>query len=182
MMNAKRVDVAIAEVQDGRIIRHKNLGNVLQLVGSKPTLMQHIIDGAVNFSKQSRNAGTLNAPGIGGGQAAASNKTVAIYIVQSATAAQDQRVNGVISNSLSRSFPQLAQNQKINVSFIDPKSRDNANWLGYVKARPGDVVVALMGDGGMETFSSLPGPANQNQEAGFMNSFVGVMQQYAGSL
>lgn len=184
LMKAKRVDVAVAEVRDGKIIRHKNLGNILQLVGSKPTLQRHIIDGIVNFSKQSQGAGTINAVGAGAGasgQPAVSNKKLAVYIVQTTTG-QAQRVNGLISTTLSRSFPQLAQSRKIDVSFIDPQARDNAGWLGYVQAKPGDVVIALLGDNGMETFSSLSGPSDQNQEAGFINSFTGVLQQYAGDL
>lgn len=62
LMKANRVDVAVAEVSDGRIVRHKNLGNILQLVGSKPTLVQHVIDGVVNFSTQSQSAGILTMP------------------------------------------------------------------------------------------------------------------------
>lgn len=185
LMKAKRVDVAVAEVRDGKIIRHKNLGNILQLVGSKPTLQRHIVDGVVNFSKQSQGAGSINAPGAGAStnrQPALLNKKLAVYIVQATNTNQNQRVNSLIANTLSRSFQPLTQNQKVDVSYIDPQARDNAGWLGYVKAKPGDVVVALLGENGMETFSSLPGPTDQGQEAGFVSSFTGVVQQYAGGL
>lgn len=184
MMKAKRVDVAVAEVRDGKIIRHKNLGNILQLVGSQPTLMQHVMDGVVDFSKQSKGAGVLNAPRGGSAmrQAAPSNKRLAVYVVQTSNAGQNQRVGGMLANAISQSFPQLAQSGKVDVSFIDPKARDNAGWLSHVKARPGDVVVALLGDGGMEVFNALPGPTDQSQETGFMNSFVGIVRQYAGNL
>lgn len=183
LMKAKRVDVAVAEVRDGRVVRHKNLGNILNLVGSKPTLVQHIIDGVVNFSKQSQVAGVLNAPSAGTNtNNQISNRKLAVYIVQASVAGQSQRVSTLISNSISQSFPQLAQNQQVNVSFIDPQARDNAGWLGYVKANPGDVVVAVMGDSGMETFSTLPGPAAQNLESGFINSFANTVRQYTGGL
>ncbi len=57
MMNAQRVDVAVAEVIDGRIVRYKNLGNILRLVGSKTTLVQYVIDGFVDFRYQSKDTG-----------------------------------------------------------------------------------------------------------------------------
>lgn len=52
LFNAKRVDVGVAEVRDGKIIRHQNLGNILSLVSSKPKLQQHVADGIINFIRQ----------------------------------------------------------------------------------------------------------------------------------
>ena len=60
---AKRVDLVVAEIQDDKMIRHQNIGNLLNVVGSKPLLMKTVTDGIVNFSAQSKAAPRLTPPG-----------------------------------------------------------------------------------------------------------------------
>lgn len=171
LMKAKRVDVAVAEVRDGRIVRHKNLGNILSLVGSKPTLQKHVMDGVVNFIQQS--------PGVSIQQttpqpSASSTKKIGVYLIQTDA---NSRMGNLVSNTLSQYFPQLLQSQRASVQVINPQNPNSAGWLSIFNARPGEVVVALMDGNTIETFSTLPGPSSQAQESSFMASFANIVQQ-----
>ena len=46
---AKRVDLVVAEIENGKIARFENLGNLLNVVGSKPLLMKTSLDGILAF-------------------------------------------------------------------------------------------------------------------------------------
>lgn len=53
-VRAKRVDVVVVEVKEGKIVRHKNLGNMLPLVGNKANVVNKVKDGVAAFVKSSR--------------------------------------------------------------------------------------------------------------------------------
>lgn len=49
---AKRVDLVVVKVDDGKITNYANLGNLLPLVGSKQAVIQAAIDGILAFDEQ----------------------------------------------------------------------------------------------------------------------------------
>lgn len=60
--NAKRVDLVIAEVENGRITRLENLGNLLQVIGSRPLLTQTCLDGILAFDAKGNGGPLLKRP------------------------------------------------------------------------------------------------------------------------
>ncbi len=179
LTKAKRVDLVVAEVSNGKIVRHENLGNLLPMVGSKKNLQQHITDGVIAFSKKSRGAGELSPPGsiAPAAQITPSNRKMAVYVIQREPNNNKPREAALVSTVLSQHFPQIVQDKKVSITLLNPNSREHAGWLDLFKAKPGDVVVAILDDTTIETFSAIPGPAAQTQESGFMNAFANLIQQ-----
>lgn len=58
-VGAKRVDVVVAEIKDGKIERFVNLGNLLPLIGDKAAVMNKVIDGIVSFGNVSGTPGLI---------------------------------------------------------------------------------------------------------------------------
>lgn len=59
---AKRVDLVIAEVENGKIVRFENLGNLLPVVGSRPLLIQTSLGGIMAFDAKGKNGARLKKP------------------------------------------------------------------------------------------------------------------------
>ncbi len=59
---AERVDLAVAEIKNGKTLRSENLGNLLGVVGSKPLLLQTAIDGVLAFDAKRKDGGRLKKP------------------------------------------------------------------------------------------------------------------------
>lgn len=48
-LGANRVDAVVVEVMDGKIISHKNIGNLLPLIGNKANVVAKVKDGVGSF-------------------------------------------------------------------------------------------------------------------------------------
>lgn len=178
---AKRVDLVVAEVKDGKMIRFENLGNLLEVIGSKPALMKKCIDGIARFASQSAGTGTLNLTDSYAAleqKANAPVRKIGVYIILNNAANQGNlRAADIISQTLTNSFDQQLQSQSIMASLIDAGQEQNQGWLDLFKAGPGDVVVALISGTNIENFSTIKQPQNQDQEQTFVSSFTNAMRQ-----
>lgn len=179
LTKAKRVDLVIAEVRNGKILRHENLGNLLPMVGSKQTLQQHIIDGVIEFSKKSKEAGKLTTPEIAtqSAQTTSSNRKMAVYIVQRDSGDGKPREAALVSDVFAQKYPQIIQNNRVSVRLLNPGEKEHTVWLNFFKAKPGDVVVAVIDGTALETFSVIPGSATQAQDREFTNALAHLIQQ-----
>ena len=178
---AKRVDLVVAEVKDGKILRFNNLGNLLQVIGSKPLLQKTVLDGIVNFDAQNPGGVRLKLPveyAALDQKASAPSRKIGVYII-TANAAQDNnpRVANLISQVLTRDFSTQMQNQAIMASRIDASQAQSQGWLNLFNAKPGDVVVALITGDNVENSNTLAAPANPDQEAAFVAGFTAAMSQ-----
>lgn len=59
---AKRVDLVVVKVDDGKITSYANLGNLLPLVGSKQAVIQAAMDGILAFDDQVPGGKRLTRP------------------------------------------------------------------------------------------------------------------------
>ena len=182
--NAKRVDLVVAEIQNGKMVRHQNIGNLLSVIDSKPTLLQMITDGIVRFSAQSKGAPHLNPPG---GMATVQqststpNRKIAVYVLaRNANNAPNPRIADVVAEVLSRDFAMQVQSQGITPTIIDVDVPQNKAWAEMFQAQPGDVVVAVLNDNNMESYSTVKGPQSLEQEQMFVASFANTIRQNVG--
>lgn len=179
--NAKRVDLVVAEVASGKIVRFENLGNLLNVVGSKPLLMKTSLDGILAFDAKGKGGARLKQPeGLAEltQKAAQPPAKIGVYIIMDGPDENSHpRVADTISRVLSVDFAQQVQQQAVMASIIDADAEQNKGWLDLFDARSGDVVVALIRDNSIENFSTIGWPKNAREEQDFTASFTSAMKK-----
>ncbi len=179
---AKRVDLVVAEVENGKIIRFENLGNLLNVVGSKPLLMKTSLDGILAFdAKGGRRLKQPDALAELGRKAAQPPTKIGVFIIMdNPDANSNPKVADIISHVLSSEFAEQVQQQAVTASIIDANNPQNKGWLDMFNAHSGDVVVALIRGNSVENFDTIGWPRNAQEEQGFMASFSSAMKQSMG--
>lgn len=185
--NAKQADLVVAEIQDGKMIRHQNIGNMLSVVDSKQTLLHVVPEGIARFSEQSESAPKLNAPdddhGVQSSAPDTSTRQIAVYVLaENAADNPDPRVADIVSEVLSREFAMQIVNQMIHPTIIDVDVPQNRAWIEVFKAEAGDVVVAIISNNNMESYKTLKGPQTPEQEQEFDESFADVIRENVNSI
>ena len=173
---AKRVDLVVAEISDGKMIRHKNVGNLLNVVASKPLLMKTVLDGIVEFGGSSKGAGTLHQTDEYAAidkKANAPARKVGIFLVlNDAEADPEPRLAEVIFESLNRDFAEQVQKDDFIVNLVDGDNPQNKGFLDTFEAKVGDVVIALLSQTGIEGFETVKGSASEEQDNAFLTAFT----------
>ena len=173
---AKRVVLVVAEVRDGKMIRHENIGNLLNVVASKQLLMKTVLDGIVEFGGQSMGAGTLRQTdeyAVIEKKANAPVRKIGIFlIINDAETNQEPRLAEVIIESLNNDFAEQIQKDDFVFNLVDADNSQNKGFLDMFEAKGGDVVVALLSQTGMESFDTVKGPDSEEQDKVFLAEFT----------
>lgn len=185
--NAKQADLVVAEIHDGKMVRHQNIGNMLSIVDSKQTLLHIVPEGIARFSEQSESAQKLNAPdGDHGVQPSAldtAKRQIAVYVLaENAADNPDPRVADIVSEVLSREFAMQILNQMILPTIIDVDVPQNRAWVDMFQATSGDVVVAIISNNNMESHITFKGPQSPEQEQEFSESFTELIRKNINSI
>lgn len=147
---AKRVDLVVAEVRDGKMIRHENIGNFLSVVASKPLLMKTVLDGLVEFGGQSKSAGT---PRQTDEYAAIEKKANALVrkigiflIINAAETNQEPRLAEVIIESLNNDFAEQIQKDDFVFNLVDADNSQNKGFLDMVANKGHELLKEVFGE------------------------------------
>lgn len=178
---AKRVDLVVAEIQNGKMVRFDNVGNLLNVVGSKPILMKAVVDGIMTFDAKSSGGGKLQRPedyAMLEQRASQPPSKVLVYIVmKDAADSEPPRVTDVIDNVLSTSYIPQLQEQAIIANIVDADIPQNKNVLDMFNAGHGDVVVALIQNNAIANFATIPWPKTPQDDIAFTTSFSSALSQ-----
>lgn len=141
---AKRVDLVVAEVQDGKIIRHKNVGNLLDVIESKALVKKTIIDGIMDFNKDAKEPSTISLPNEYAKleERIENPRKVGVFIVAKNAAASPQpAVVEVVSAVLEKDYTPQLMEQSIIASLVDPENEQTRDFANELGAKDGEVVI-----------------------------------------
>lgn len=175
---AKRVDLIVAEVQDGKMVRHHNIGNLLDFIASKALVKKESIDGIIAFSGESKNLPRLNLPADYEKLQSRIDdpKKVGIFIVmKGARTANTPKVVETISEILERDYMPQLEEQSIIATMLDSDNPKNKDFLGELNAQDGNVVVALLGVEDIEDSITLDTPKDGEPTKDFESAFIEAM-------
>lgn len=178
---AKRVDLIVAEIRDGKMIRYENIGNLLDVISSRALLMKTVLDGIVKFGDESKDAGKLaqtdeyaeiekkvDAP----------VRKVGIFLaLNDIENNQEPRLGEVIIEALGKDFSEQVQNNDFMFNLVDADNPQNKGFLDMFGAKGGDVVVALLSQTGVENFTAVPGSTGEDQDQAFLEAFVKAVRE-----
>lgn len=178
---AKRVDLVVAEVENEKIIRFENLGNLLNVISSKSLLIKTSIEGILTFDAKSKGGARLKPPDAlaePNQKAARPPAKIGVYVIMDGPEGEaTPRAADIIRQVLSNDFPRQVRQQAVMASVIDSRMEQNKDWLKMFNARSGDVVVALIRNNAIENFSVVVLPKNVREEQGFIAAFTSAMKQ-----
>ncbi len=180
-VGAKRVDLVIAEIQDGKVVRHHKIGNLLDYIASKALVKKTAIDGIIEFSSQSKELPKLEVPEGYDELAAkidAPPRKVGVFIVmKDAANAKDSKVVEIISELLQDNFMVQMEEQSIIASLLDPDNAQTKDFLTELGAKHGDVAVSLLGEDSIENVSIVKWPEGNDGVDTFQSDIITKMQE-----
>lgn len=177
---ARRVDLVVAEIHDGKMIRFHNIGNLLDVIGSKALVKKTSIDGIMKFMSESSEPPRLALPN----EYAKLEKQIddpkkigILIIAKNASNASPPNVVEVLSSVLERDFETYLEEQAIIASILDLENPRNKEFLGDLDAKDGEVIVAVLGVEGVEDFVKLPWPKSETDNTAFEADFIAAIKQ-----
>lgn len=178
---AKRVDLVVAEVKDGEITRHKNVGNLLDVIASKALVKKTIIDGIVDFENASSASSHLVLPDEYAKleEQIENPRKIGVFIMAKGVSNDSQpEVVGIISGVLEKEYmPQLME-QSIVASLIDPANPQNKGFVDELNAKDGEVVVSLIGPDSIIEHTNIQVPKDAAGNGAFEESFMTAMNNF----
>lgn len=177
---ARRVDLIVAEIQDGKMKRFHNIGNLLDVISSKALTQKTSMDGIMEFISESPEKTRLSLPVEYAKLEKQINdpKKVGIFIVvANAGANSNPAVVETLSTILERDFKTLIAEQAIVASMVDASNQQNKEFLDDLGAKGGEVVVSLLGVEGVDDFTKFPWPEKGADDSHFVSEFTTAMKK-----
>lgn len=183
LTGAGRVDLVCAEMRDGKLVRFKNIGNLLKVIHSKQVLLETVVDGIVAFSEPSDSAGVLKPPKTTISLATRANgqtRKIMIYAFTDKTANWlDTRIAGSVRTILATGYSAQLREQRILSCAVDMTSGPNRVLSQDFNAKSGDYVIALMEGNDLVFYDRISRALTPIQETSFTTTFAGTLRQYA---
>lgn len=178
---AKRVDLVVAEVQNGKIVRHKNVGNLLDIIGSKALVKKTIIDGIMDFNNEAKAPSAITVPNEYAKleESIENPRKVGVFIVAKNAAASPQpAVVEVVSDVLEKDYTPQLMEQSIIASLVDPDNDQTREFAEELEAKDGEVVVTLIGPDSIIEHINIPVPKDDSEKGDFKEAFTTAMNKY----
>lgn len=178
---AKRVDLVVAEINEGNIVRYNNVGNLLDVIGSKALVKKTVIDGIMEFNNSPDAASPLALPVEYAKleEQIDNPRKLGVFIVAKDASANSQpEVVGVLSAILEKKYMPLLMEQVIIASLLDPDNPQTKEFSDELGVKDGEVVVTLIGPDEIIERINIPAPKNASENNSFEKAFITAMNNY----